>query len=356
MEQCVNEVINFFQNILLLKYLPELDTNASYGMVFIFGVLSSFHCIAMCGGFTISQVVVGSEEQKKKKLGGYLIYNASRIISYTFIGGIVGGIGSIVGFTGILKGVVPIIGGTFMIITAINQLGFLKFLRKFKITPSLKIVKNIRSGKKYGPIFLGLISGIMPCAPLQIVQLYALGSKSIIIGSLSMFLFALGTLPVLLIFGAINSIINRKYVAKIAKIGAALVFVLGLSLVNRGLSLFGAKTMNMEIESKASSKTYVSIVNEDSQSLITELDDDSFPEILVQKDLPVKWIIEVKKDKLNECNNEVVIPKLNIDKQLEEGENIIEFIPVETGYISYTCGMGMIKSRINIVDNIKMQN
>jgi hypothetical protein len=41
--------------------------------------------------------------------------------------------------------------------------------------------------------------------------------------------------------------------------------------------------MNMEIESKASSKTYVSIVNEDSQSLITELDDDSFPEILVKK-------------------------------------------------------------------------
>jgi plastocyanin domain-containing protein len=64
----------------------------------------------------------------------------------------------------------------------------------------------------------------------------------------------------------------------------------------------------------------------------------------------------VKKDKLSECNKEIVIPKLNIDRQLNEGENIIEFVPVETGDISYTCGMGMIKSKIRVVDNIKIQN
>ena len=352
MEQCVHEIIYFFQNILLLKYLPALDTNASYGMIFIFGILSSFHCIAMCGSFTISQVV-GSEEEQNKKLDGYLIYNVSRIISYTLIGGIVGGIGSIVGFTGMLKGIVPIIGGAFMIITAVNQLGFLKFLRRVNIAPSLKIIKNIGSGKKNGPIFLGLISGIMPCAPLQIVQLYALGSKSIIIGSLSMFLFAIGTLPVLLTFGVVNSFISRKYAAKIAKIGAVLVFVLGISLINRGLSLFGTKTMNME--PKTPGKIYTSAINGYSQSLTTELEYDSFPEIFVQKDLPVKWIIRVDRDKLNECNKEIVIPKLNIDKQLKEGENTIEFVPVETGDIEYTCGMGMIKSKINVVDNIKMK-
>ncbi|NRT75235.1 sulfite exporter TauE/SafE family protein [Clostridium beijerinckii] len=351
MNEWGNEIINFFQNIILLKYLPDLNTNTSYGIIFIFGLLSSFHCIIMCGGFTISQVL-GSKVENKKKFNGYLLYNASRIISYTIVGGLAGGIGSVLGFTEILKGIVPIIGGIFIIITAINQLGFLKFLRKFNWNPSLKIIRKIGVGRNYGPIFLGLISGIMPCVPLQTVELYALGSKSIIVGSFSMFLFGIGTLPVLMIFGTINSRLNRRYTVKIAKVGAILVFILGFSLINRGFALFGANAMDMKMESKDSSKVYTSYINGGSQNLITELEKDSFPEIRVQKDMPVKWIIEVEKDRLNECNNEIVISELNIDKHLKEGENIIEFTPKEIREIPYTCGMGMIKSKISVVDKI----
>lgn len=352
MSEWVSGVINFFENILLLKYLPELNTGTSYTMIFIFGLLSSFHCIAMCGGFTISQVL-GSEADDKKKLRGYLLYNSLRIISYTLIGGVAGGIGSIFGFTGILKGIIPIIGGIFMIATAINQLGFLKFLRKFNVNPSLKIIRKVGHGRKYDAIFLGMISGIMPCAPLQIVQLYSVGTQNIISGALVMFLFGLGTLPVLLIFGAINSYIGRRYTAKLAKIGAALVFILGFSLINRGLSLFGVDAVEMKMETKSSNKVYTSLINGDSQNVIMELEKDSFPEIRIQKNIPVKWTIKVVKDNLNECNNEIVIPKLNIDSKLIEGENTIEFLPTEKGEIAYTCGMGMIKSKIIIVDSIK---
>ncbi len=38
-------------------------------------------------------------------------------------------------------------------------------------------------------------------------------------------------------------------------------------------------------------------------------------------------------------------------KNLKVGDNIIEFIPYEKGEFMYTCWMGMIKSKITVVDN-----
>ena len=48
----------------------------------------------------------------------------------------------------------------------------------------------------------------------------------------------------------------------------------------------------------------------------------------------------------------MTIPKYNIQKKLEPGDNIIEFTPDEDGNISYTCWMGMIRSNIKDVSEI----
>lgn len=120
--------------------------------------------------------------------------------------------------------------------------------------------------------------------------------------------------------------------------------------------MFGVKAMDMQVEAKSSSNVYTSTIDGKTQSLFTELEKDSFPEIRIQKDLPVKLIINVKKEKLNECNNEIVTSELNVDKKLRKGENIIEFIPTETKEIPYTCGMGMIKSKIIVIDKLEINN
>ncbi|MBM6861902.1 heavy metal transport/detoxification protein, partial [Clostridium saudiense] len=54
---------------------------------------------------------------------------------------------------------------------------------------------------------------------------------------------------------------------------------------------------------------------------------------------------------LTSCNNEVIIPSLNIRKKLSRGENIIEFIP-EEGDINFSCWMGMKRGKIKVVDDI----
>jgi sulfite exporter TauE/SafE len=352
-------LVEFFKNLFLLKYLPNLGTNAGYGLLFLFGVLTSFHCIGMCGGIAISQCVKKDEieaESSSNKSQSWLVpsllYNLGRVISYTIVGGIVGGLGHIISFSGMLKGIVPIIGGLFMVIMAINLLGIFPILRRLNIRMPYFIARKITKGNNYSPAIVGLLSGLMPCGPLQIVQLYALGTKSVVFGALSMFFFSVGTVPILFIFGAINTIINKKFSKVILKVSAGLVLILGVVMIGRGLALYGV-SMGMHHQMNMKGEQAVSTVQDNLQTVTTEIKSDSFPPIVVQKGIPVKWIIKANENNLNECNNAITIPKFKIEKKLVVGDNIVEFTPNEVGDIVFTCWMGMIKSKITVVDDLK---
>lgn len=69
----------------------------------------------------------------------------------------------------------------------------------------------------------------------------------------------------------------------------------------------------------------------------------------VQKDIPVKWIIDGKQ--INSCNNSVVAQSLNVQKKIKSGENIIEFTPGDKD-INFSCWMGMIRGVIKVVDDL----
>ena len=194
----------------------------------------------------------------------------------------------------------------------------------------------------------------MPCGPLQIVQLYALGTRSVISGGAAMFVFSLGTLPLLFLLGVVNSLISKKQTDVILKLSAAVVIVLGLTMVGRGLSLSGY-SVSLPSWTNSSSVDGGSIAKIDGnvQTVTTSIKSDSFPEITVQKGIPVKWIIIANEEELNSCNNAIIIPKLKMEVSFQVGDNIVEFTAHEAGEITYTCWMGMIKSKINVVDDLK---
>ena len=41
----------------LFNALPKVDASIGYGMLFVIGLLTSVHCVAMCGGIALSQSV-----------------------------------------------------------------------------------------------------------------------------------------------------------------------------------------------------------------------------------------------------------------------------------------------------------
>lgn len=334
------------KNLITLEYLPNLTDRTSLGLMFLFGLLTSFHCVGMCGGIVISNSI------KKRGVASTGVYNAGRIISYTVIGGIAGSLGFAVGFTGIWKGTVPIVGGLFMVLLAVKYLNIFKGLRHFNIAMPDFLARKIFRGKFNNTFIIGLLSGFMPCGPLQMVQLYALGTKSLVIGAVSAFVFSLGTVPVLFSFGLLNSVINKKHTLLVTRVSAIIMLILGVAMLGRGLALAGIDAGISGIAYSNDTRYVETIQNTDMniQIIDTELQSDKYPEIVVKKGIPVKWNLKATEKTLNDCNNAIIIPKLKIEKKLYVGDNYIEFTPPETGEIVYTCWMGMLKSRIKVID------
>lgn len=112
-----------------------------------------------------------------------------------------------------------------------------------------------------------------------------------------------------------------------------------------------------DVEQLQSLASYESValkanITGDVQEIRTDLAYYGYPAITVQKGIPVRFIINVDQKNLNACNNEIIIPDLNISKKLKPGENVIEFTPEEAAVIPYSCWMGMINSTIAVVDDI----
>lgn len=351
-------ILRRFGALDVFNAFPEAREGMGYGMLFLIGLLTSLHCVAMCGGINLSQTVSRNAQMSKSGTAVLLpsvLYNSGRVISYTVIGGIVGAVGSVVSFSGTMKGVVQLAAGVFMIIVGLNMLNLFPGLRR--LTPRMpkvfaKKINQQKSGKS--PFIVGLLNGLMPCGPLQAMQLYALSTGSPVKGALSMLLFSLGTVPLMFGLGALSTFLSRKFTAKMMTVSAVLVVVLGISMFSSGMSLSGISLSNIIGGAGSGARNEnIAKVTDNVQVVTTKLSSGSYEPITVQKGIPVRWIIKAEKKDINGCNNEIIIPEFNIDKKLMAGDNIIEFTPTESGTFPYSCWMGMIRSRITVVDDIE---
>lgn len=336
--------------------IPELQSSMSYGMLFVVGLLTSLHCIAMCGGINLSQCLVQKEDGTTTP--GWkpsLLYNGGRVISYTLVGAFVGALGSVVSFSGGARGLIAILAGAFMILMGINMLGLFPALRRFHIQLPSGIRNRLmgETGQR-GPLFVGLINGLMPCGPLQAMQLYALGTGSAWAGALSMFFFSLGTVPLMFGFGALSTLLSKRFTRNMLRFSAVLVILLGAIMMQRGFSLGGVPVTALSSPGKTVEATQnggEAIRIENGVQIVQgEVARSAYPSIVVKKGMPVRFILHVEQKNLNGCNDAIIIPEYNIEKTLTAGDNIVEFTPTKTGTYGYTCWMGMISSQITVID------
>lgn len=338
----ISYVILRYSNQLTFDFLPNIRQNMGYGALFVVGLLTSIHCIAMCGGINITQC---SQYKNAKPSIPSLLYNLGRVTSYTLIGGLVGGIGSVLSFSGQFKGYVTLIVSFIMILMSFKMLKILQIkMPLFKTPPFIK--QKIHKYASKGPFFIGLANGFMPCGPLQSMQLYALGTGSFVMGALSMFYFSLGTFPLMFILGYISALLDHRFSKHIMKVSGLLIFILGVAMFSRGAALAG---VNLPIELNGDA-IQSQMVTKDLQEIRFNLKSNHFEPLQVQVGIPVKLIIYADMENLNGCNNPIAIPSLGIEQTLYPGENIILFTPTEKGKITYTCWMGMITSTINVIE------
>lgn len=335
--------------LIMSSIVPDFSTLLTQGnslslvMLLIIGITTSFHCVSMCGGIALSQVT-----SEKNNLKRNILYNTGRVISYTLLGGIVGALGSGITLGNTFFAVVPIVLGLLMVIIGLSNAGVVslssfKFMRQF----NAKLGKiRYQLSHDQGPFILGLVNGLMPCGPLQLMQIYALSTGSFIGGALAMLAFSLGTVPLMLGLGVF---INKLSVASktlVFKMGGYLVVLLGVSMMMNGLTTAG---VNTSIASGSNTNNQVTM--EDGYQVVNvAVGPRSYEDIVVQKDIPVRLKMNVKPGNLTGCNYAVNIPEYEIFAPLEEGENIFEFTPTDKGTFMYSCWMGMIRNTITVVE------
>ena len=330
----------------VFNIFPNIETSLDLGMLFVIGLLTSVHCIAMCGGINLTQSTMAARGGGSI-VRSNIVYNFGRVVSYTVIGGIVGGIGSVLSYGGTLRGAISTVVGVIMIIMALSMLGVFWPLRKLPLhLPAGFYRKLAGSSAGRSSLVIGLLNGLMPCGPLQSMQIYALSTGSIIRGALSMLLFSLGTVPLMLGLGLFSGRLNRSRAGIMLTVSALLIFVMGVHMAGNGLTLSGISLTT----SSRNETAVMAVVTENEQRVITEVDYGSYEAFTVRRGIPVEWTIVVPDGKLNGCNGEIVVPAYDLSVRLHEGENVVSFTPNETGTIPYSCWMGMIKSSIKVVE------
>lgn len=345
-------------NLLVPSRLAE--TGMGYLMLFATGLVTSVHCIAMCGGINISQCIPQGRAAVRSSCVAALrpafLYNLGRVISYSMIGlflgtaGMVIGGGSGVGISTFVQGVLKLIAGALMVIMGVNMLGIFPWLRYLQPRLPRTLTRRLgaKKAKSRRPLFVGLLNGLMPCGPLQSMQIVALASGSPVTGMLSMFAFSLGTAPLMLGLGSLVAALGRRFMKGVMNIGAVLVVVLGLAMISQGGSLSGLFLLSggseaVQEEEMAEIADGVQIVN-------STLAPGRYPNITVQAGVPVRWIIDAPAGSINGCNYKMIIKEYGVEYAFEQGENVIEFTPEKAGTYGYTCWMGMIRGNIFVVD------
>lgn len=207
----------------------------------LIGLIASVStCLAVVGGLILSLSAKISQDVPNSR--PFVFFHAGRIISFVVLGGVLGAIGSAIAINYKITALLGLIVAFVMIILGINLLGL------FRLTKSLQLVlpkglfaktSQIESGF-WAPFIIGALTFFLPCGFTQSMQIAALSSGSIFLGSMIMTMFVLGTLPMLaLISFSSFKFAHTKHASLFFKSSGIIVIGLGLFAFLAGLAGLG---------------------------------------------------------------------------------------------------------------------
>ncbi|MCF6184372.1 MAG: sulfite exporter TauE/SafE family protein [Bacteroidales bacterium] len=206
----------------------------------ILGLVTGFHCIGMCGPVAVALPL--KKESRTSKISSAALYNIGRTVTYSAMGLFFGFFGQSFAMAGFQKWV-SLTMGILMILYVIfpavfkNHLNFDKYA--FKYVGKLRFQLRKLFGKRtYSRLFLiGLLNGLLPCGPVYAALAGAIAAGGAISGSLFMFLFGIGTIPVMLSVSLLGSKISLKSKKKLSKLIPLTIILIGFLFIMRGLGL-----------------------------------------------------------------------------------------------------------------------
>lgn len=174
--------------------------NLGYRTAFVIGIVASLSsCMAVVGGILLS--FSATLAKTGEVFYSQVIFHASRLISFFVLGGILGVTGKLLQLSSTTTSVLNLFIGFVMLILGINLLHIFSFAKSFQIVLPTYLSRHVFEFHKFNrtiaPFLLGAGTFFLPCGFTQSMQIYSLSLGSFYAGALTMFFFALGTLPVL---------------------------------------------------------------------------------------------------------------------------------------------------------------
>ncbi len=205
------------------------SSNVTYSTAFVIGIIASLStCMAVVGGLLLSMSATFAKQGDAVR--PQVLFHAGRIISFFILGGVIGMIGSAFQLGSMGTFILGMIIGLVMLVLGINLLDVFEWSRR--IQPSLprflsKKVLNVQKiNHTLTPALVGIATFFLPCGFTQSMQIYTLSTGSFIQGGLTMFSFALGTLPILALVGFSSFSIKNSPRAGIFFKSAGLIVIL----------------------------------------------------------------------------------------------------------------------------------
>jgi sulfite exporter TauE/SafE len=207
---------------------------------FIFGLISSFHCIGMCG--PIAMMLPIDKTNQAKQTSQILTYHIGRLTAYATIGLVFGLLGRSLYLAGFQQKMSVFIGVSMIVVLLIPEKVFAKY--NFS-KPVFKLISRIKTSlgsqfksKTYKSIFIiGLLNGFLPCGMVYVAIFGAMAMQNELYGVLYMILFGLGTVPMMSIVIYVNSFITLPIRNKIRKTIPYVGVFIGILFIIRGLGL-----------------------------------------------------------------------------------------------------------------------
>ena len=308
-------IVNAFGLTAVFQRFPTAKSGMSYAMLFVIGVLTSFHCVAMCGGLHLA-ALEASDSIVSPFSNPWM--RPDEINMYYAMGA-----------------------------SLMNCFPFLKKLR----LPLPRGTGGVR-GARFGAFAVGLLNGFVPCGALQTMQLLAMSSGSAVKGALSLFFFGAGTAPLVILFSFAAGSLKARAKNAMALAGGTLIVVFALAMLQNNSALLGiqlahpASAPQMLMEAAV----FESADGTPVQTITTEVQSGAYPSFTARAGVPLVWNLHAADGVLNGCNNEIVIPDYNISLALHAGDNIVTLTPKKAGRINYSCWMGMIQAYILVTE------
>jgi hypothetical protein len=218
------------------------------------GVISSFgHCLGMCGGIVAMyaarqpafSTADGMPPSLLRRIGRLAPLHTGRLMTYTFLGSLIGFAGSLLDKAGGLvgwQGAFAILVGIAMIGVALSLMGVLPPVESLlasvltRGSPIGRMRALLGRRSFLATLSLGVLWGFLPCGLVFAMLVVAAGTQSLWVGALTMLAFGLGTVPTLLGFGLAANLLSVKLRGRLRFVAGILILIFATQTIFRGLA------------------------------------------------------------------------------------------------------------------------